>query len=135
MGFIVLLLHLSQDSVFLLAFLPHFARFLFLGGLGWSLRSPTPAKQGGSSSQPPCRENRSCCSSALLSSGAPAAESRRNRGGSRRVFEKGTWLCFCLLGMFTGVSKCKTELKFFLCFGSGFWKADRTERKNKVFVM
>lgn len=49
-------LSLSQDSVFLAAFLPHFARFLFLGGLGWSLQSPTRAKQGGSSSQPLCTE-------------------------------------------------------------------------------
>lgn len=44
---ISLSLFLSQDSVFLAAFLPHFARFLFLGGLGWSLQSPTRAKQGG----------------------------------------------------------------------------------------
>lgn len=95
MGFIVLL-HLSQDSVFLAAFLPHFARFLFLGGLGWSLQSPTRAKQGGSSSQPLCREK-----SELFFPGS------RNRQGSREIlgevffiFGKGepgfafvSWLC------------------------------------------
>lgn len=69
-----MLLHLSQDSVFLAAFLPHFARFLFLGGLGWSLQSPTRAKQGGSSSQPLCREK-----SELFFPGS------RNRQGSREI--------------------------------------------------
>lgn len=124
-----MLLHLSQDSVFPVAFLPHFARFLFLGGAGWSLRSPTPAKQGGTA---PGRENRDCRPApGLLSSVRKAALTGTLAEGVRND-NPGLLLS---LGLFTGISQCKTRLKVVLCFGSGFWKADRTERKNKVFVM
>lgn len=44
-----------QDSVFLpMAFLPHFGRFLFLRGVGWSLQSP--AQQNGRQQLRPCAE-------------------------------------------------------------------------------
>lgn len=79
------LLHLSQDSVFLAAFLPHFARFLFLGGLGWSLQSPTRAKQGGGSSQPLCREKNPSCSSRAPGTG----RKQRNSGRVLGFFGKG----------------------------------------------